>query len=200
MLIVHVGERASCQDASVDEAIEFFDQYSNLELSWQEQEHPFVMPPERWGGIFVMPWDIDDSSLPFFLNTITTLWQCDRTDPELGVWAAGGAIGEDFGVRGAALASVPMHGCGVWWTCLGPAHGFQNWAAQIIVHEIRNTVSWWYETECVDAGAPSLLGPYDEFEPGKGYCEQFNDLHDCYIAWFEDMRRGLEGEQPLYPR
>ncbi len=200
MVLVHVGDKADCQDELVAEGIDFLERHSSLQLSWEEASHPFVMPPERWGGIFVMPWDVDEDILPDGALVTTTLWECDREDPDLDVWAAGGAMGADHGVKGAAIASMPTHGCGVWWVCAGAEHGFQEWGAQILVHEIRNAIDWWYTTDCVAQGSPELLNPYDTLEDGTAYCAQFLDLHECYTVWFEDMRRGLTGVEPRFPR
>jgi len=179
--IVHVGAKVPLQDNAVNEFISFMDTRSGLNLSYEITTHPFVAPyDENNTGCSWLQYNtyiennFDMNLIPNNCQVILFLWECDGV---YNVCRGGGAFGADWGIKNAATASMPTGGCDVFWFD-APAHGFNMHGAQIMVHEVRNTISWYYNNHYLPKGYPALPDTY------AGYCDSFATLKDCYISWY----------------
>ena len=187
--IVHIGSEGVGQQCAVDEFISFMDEYYPFGCVYTQSYHPFVEPHEHGGSVWLqdpvyLKANLDMSKVPIGQQVIVLLWECCCSDDN--VWSAGGAFGADNGIAGAATASVPTNGCGVWWFGT-PQHGFDYWGSQIMVHEVRNVVSWYYNTYYVPVGYPELPDTYAE------YCDSFSTLRECYISWCALLGDAISG-------
>jgi len=187
--ILQIGDEVPEQQSAVDEFISFMDMYYPFDCAYTQSYHPFVDPHTIGDKVWLqdptyLEANLDMSKVPVGQQVIVLLWECCCAEDT--VWGAGGALGADMGIAGAATASVPTSGCGVWWFGT-PQHGFDYWGSQIMVHEVRNVVSWYYNTYYVPAGYPELPDTY------AGYCDQFSTLRECYISWYALLGDAISG-------
>jgi hypothetical protein len=193
--IVHIGTEALEQSAAVDKFIAFMDTYYPLDCVYTQTRHPFLAPYMRSdssGGECLwlhsaayLNENLDMSKIPLNQQALLFLWECRGEKDDTVCWG-GSAIGAWHDVAGAATASIPTNGCNVSWFDI-PYSGFDYAGTQLMVHEIRNVVDWYYTMYYIPVGypeLPDLYPPVGSFDPSLGYCRQFDTLRDCYVNWY----------------
>jgi hypothetical protein len=184
--IVQVGKAASSQGAAISEFSSFMG--ANFPVNISSTSHAYIEPMTENGKKWVRAADGANGDLgrsaPDNKQIIMLLWEC-RGDRDR-VKHAGGAFGADCGMNGAATVSIPTNGCDVWYFNK-PQHGFNYWGAQIMAHEVRNCISWYYNTYYKANGYPTLPDPY------AGYCSKFRNNKECYAGWYSEMKKAIAG-------
>ena len=184
--IIQVGRAARTQGASISEFADFMG--DNFPVSISSSSHAYIEPTltnrKKWLNASGDMSDILGSSLPSGKQIIMLLWECRGPDDRIKY--AGGAMGADAGINGAATVSIPTCGCDVWYFD-DPQHGFDHWGAQIMTHETRNCISWYYNTYYQANGYPTLPDPY------AGYCNKFRNNKECYAGWYTEMHKAIAG-------
>ena len=150
VVVMDGADRVEKAEIPVREAIEFIEKRSRfvfevdyVESSLPHGYTPYLMPREkgkkREYAYAMMGWNLPRRfvrNLPVSTSYIF-LYKMNGRRPA----QAGSALGLDFGLiiggRPRPYATVPTD---VHWFINNPNHGFNSWAAQILTHEIINTM------------------------------------------------------------
>lgn len=180
VVLLDGADRVQAVEIPVKEAVEFIGANSRIDVEFDlieaKTKHkytPYVTAANKKAGIArttryaMMGWDLPQRfirSLPVSTSYLF-LYKLNGKVPA----QAGSALGLDFGlIKGGKprpYATVPVD---MWWYVNSPNQGFKSWAAQILAHEIINTIQAKVEArpfKCGQlTGTPGVAGNIHETE------------------------------------
>ncbi len=177
VVIMDGVDRVQKAEIPVREAVAFIEAHTNFVITVQyittDSAHdytPYKVAPDRHGrgghtSYAMMGWNVPKqviNSLPTSTSYLF-LYKLKGKKPA----QAGSALGLDFGlIKGGKprpYATVPTD---MWWYINSPKQGFRNWSAQVLTHEIINTIQAKLEARPYRCGQLSATPglPADKYE------------------------------------
>ena len=148
----------------VEEAIRFIEENSKLKISYNiieaSESHGYTnacaggTADGRTECVWVAAWDLSDDLLKFLPDSSSYVWFW-KLNGKIPL-NAGSALGPPFGIREngkeGPYASIPVD---IWWYDDNSQENFTTRSAQIIVHELINTIKGTLESDPYYCTAPT---------------------------------------------